>query len=379
MHAQLVAGSGSDDFAELVLHLLHYDSRQRWTVTQALQEPCTQAINAACGYPSTVVPMPNAFPQSSGSAGMLLSMQSSSTSMSEDINVFSKEAGFSEFDNASNAEQSPRIASVPRNIAQQFRDGQVLSSDSNAVVDNSSGFNWSPLFGSYNTVQPAFEHSNFASSGPASFGSAVSPAGFGQEIPARGGLDVDRMFGSELAAVPNSSDEASSDRDVDSDAAMLLPSNLMDELDATPAMPALSDTIHQAVASVNNHASETAGSADHAAQICSQLSLSLSSALSSDAADSNVDKAQGDANGSLDAAGSDDDELEAGGVDDVSSDASSDVSSDVSSEDDSDEFEAQLEAAFKAAHQLHEIEGIPAVFQTAGRPICQLAVGKFYR
>lgn len=51
MRYKLITGSGNTDFADLVCHLLDYNARERWTPTQALQQPCVQAMKAACSRP----------------------------------------------------------------------------------------------------------------------------------------------------------------------------------------------------------------------------------------------------------------------------------------------------------------------------------------
>ena len=375
MRAKLVAGSNSDDFAELVLRLLHYDSRQRWTATQALQEPCTQAVNAACGYPSTAVPMLPGVLASPTSSSSALSQQSSASDVSENLVMLTKQPDLLELEENLDVEHSPRIASAPGSIAQQYGQSEVLASGGIAFLPggSSAGFNWTPHCGSHTTVQPVSDSGEFARDNLSAYlpRNAVSPGRFGQELPARDGLDVDRMFASSgLAAVmSDSSEEVSSNEGVDSIAALLLPSDLLDEFDGSPAEPTVGNAtaIHQAVASVDNDASR----AEHAAHFSSQLSLSLSSAHSSDAADSNVAGSEDGVNGRLDTA---DREEEAGNVVDTISDISSDVSS-----EDTDDVEARVEAAFIAANKLHEIEGIPSVLQAAGEPICQLQVGKFFR
>ena len=324
MYAQLVAESGSNDFAELVLNLLNYDARSRWTPTQALQQPCLQNINAACGYPSTAVPMP---------AAALSTPDSSCLSVAED---FFKMVAASDEDPSANS--SPRIAP-----------------------------NWGPLIGCYDTPSAVPEHS----SSSLYMHSAADPVPGGALVgqQARPGFSATKMFassgfgqlwpstissGSSSADVADRDDNISSPgSDVDDyfggDAAMLLPADLLGELDFTVGSAA-----HNVQEVEGSHSSavisaEAESHAEHAAMLMPSDDEDTHSNVKSDEQRS-------------------------------SEGLSSAFQEDFDSPDGSETAPAAGRVkAFKMTHGVQTIEDLPGIFMDLAGPLCRLEVGNVYR
>lgn len=324
MYAELVAKSGSDDFAELVMNLLNYDARSRWTPTQALQQPCLQNINAACGYPSTAVPMP---------AAPLSTPDSSCLSVAEDS---FKVIGASDVD--PDASGSPRIAP-----------------------------HWNPLIGRYDTLGSDLNHSSSSLYNHSAADPAPGGALLGRQ--ARNGFNAAKMFASS-GLVPTTVSSSSSSADVaDSgdnirsprsdaddyfggDAAMLLPADLLSELDITAGTAGHTTQEVQgfdsgAVTSVEEERSESC--AEHAAMVLT---------LVDEDAHSNVESVEQHS----------------------SEDVSSAYQEDFDSPDESETAPAAGRVnAFKMTHGLQTIQDLPGIYMDLVRPLCQLEVGKICR
>lgn len=134
MHAKLVMGSGSSDFADLICHLLDYNVQGRWTPAQALQEVCVQNINAACGYPSLLVPMPAAVQNSCIPMGNLSSQASHAGSFFSSALV--KSLSFDGPAQLAVVDNSPRIATAPASNAFQY------GTDRDFVTEGSATTQW---------------------------------------------------------------------------------------------------------------------------------------------------------------------------------------------------------------------------------------------